>query len=231
MEFFAKIDHFNVFVYLKTAYLARIYSHQNLSSSVTTYQLISLNRNRDRSPMDPISMRHSWKQTSRQVGLRGFDAASTLPSDTSSKRQASSQEQISTEENFHSYRPGCLQILVSSAPWPKTCSWRVWHVSESSPDMITCKPICLRLVSRGLPETEKHGKGSMRLKSLGTSDLSDCPALLHVLSQDNCGVLLSARAASALYWTARRLMSERMLAGVIFLKKYYTPQLDYGKKR
>ncbi|GFU41964.1 hydroxysteroid dehydrogenase-like protein 1 [Trichonephila clavipes] len=23
--------------------------------------------------------------------------------------------------------------------------WRVWHVSESSPDMITCKPICLRL--------------------------------------------------------------------------------------
>ncbi|GFU08001.1 hypothetical protein TNCV_1527471 [Trichonephila clavipes] len=24
--------------------------------------------------------------------------------------------------------------------------WRVWHVSESSPDMITCRPICLRLV-------------------------------------------------------------------------------------
>ncbi|GFX56065.1 hypothetical protein TNCV_1953851 [Trichonephila clavipes] len=22
--------------------------------------------------------------------------------------------------------------------------WRVWHASESSPDMITCKPICLR---------------------------------------------------------------------------------------
>ncbi|GFX95906.1 uncharacterized protein LOC103524116 [Trichonephila clavipes] len=29
--------------------------------------------------------------------------------------------------------------------------------------------------------------------------LPDCPALLHVLSQDNCGVLLPARAASALY--------------------------------
>ncbi|GFX93671.1 uncharacterized protein TNCV_1588481 [Trichonephila clavipes] len=37
---------------------------------------------------------------------------------------------------------------------------------------------------------------------------SDCPALLLVLSQDNCGVLLPARATSALYWTARRLMSE-----------------------
>ncbi|GFY25489.1 uncharacterized protein TNCV_2486091 [Trichonephila clavipes] len=35
--------------------------------------------------------------------------------------------------------------------------------------------------------------------------LSDCPALLHVLSQDNCGVLRPARATSALYWTARRL--------------------------
>ncbi|GFW01085.1 hypothetical protein TNCV_1763231 [Trichonephila clavipes] len=23
--------------------------------------------------------------------------------------------------------------------------WRVWHVSEPSPDMITCNPICLRL--------------------------------------------------------------------------------------
>ncbi|GFT29178.1 UDP-glucose:glycoprotein glucosyltransferase 1 [Trichonephila clavipes] len=41
--------------------------------------------------------------------------------------------------------------------------------------------------------------------------LSDCPVLL-VLSQDNCGVLLPARATSALYWTTRRLMSERMLA-------------------
>ncbi|GFY01712.1 hypothetical protein TNCV_2608941 [Trichonephila clavipes] len=45
--------------------------------------------------------------------------------------------------------------------------------------------------------------------------LSDCPALLHVLLQDNCGVLLPARATSTLYWTARRLMSERTLAGVI----------------
>ncbi|GFU40550.1 putative gag-pol polyprotein [Trichonephila clavipes] len=43
--------------------------------------------------------------------------------------------------------------------------------------------------------------------------LSDCPALLHVLSQDNCGVFLPARATSALYWTARRLMSERTLVG------------------
>ncbi|GFV14504.1 hypothetical protein TNCV_166311 [Trichonephila clavipes] len=39
------------------------------------------------------------------------------------------------------------------------------------------------------------------------------PALLHVLSQDNCGVLLPARVTSALYWTARHLMSERTLVG------------------
>ncbi|GFW76488.1 uncharacterized protein TNCV_1582671 [Trichonephila clavipes] len=44
--------------------------------------------------------------------------------------------------------------------------------------------------------------------------LSDCPAPLHVLSQDKCGVLFPARGTSALYWTARRLKSERTLAGV-----------------
>ncbi|GFW90885.1 ATP-dependent RNA helicase A protein [Trichonephila clavipes] len=43
--------------------------------------------------------------------------------------------------------------------------------------------------------------------------LSDCPTLLHVLLQDNCGVLLPDIATSALYWTARRLMSKRTLAG------------------
>ncbi|GFS84232.1 hypothetical protein TNCV_2365651 [Trichonephila clavipes] len=50
--------------------------------------------------------------------------------------------------------------------------------------------------------------------------LSACPALLHVLSQDNCEVLLPARATSALYWTARRLMSERTLAGTACGKKF-----------
>ncbi|GFT28928.1 gag-Pol polyprotein [Trichonephila clavipes] len=45
--------------------------------------------------------------------------------------------------------------------------------------------------------------------------LSDCTALLHVLSQDSCGVLLPARATSALYWTARRLISKRTLVGII----------------
>ncbi|GFX26796.1 hypothetical protein TNCV_1839691 [Trichonephila clavipes] len=44
---------------------------------------------------------------------------------------------------------------------------------------------------------------------------SDCPTLLHVLSQDNYGVFLHARATFALYWTARSLMSKRTLAGVI----------------
>ncbi|GFX86192.1 hypothetical protein TNCV_2560741 [Trichonephila clavipes] len=52
-------------------------------------------------------------------------------------------------------------------------------------------PLC-----KSVPLTEEH--------------LSDCPAILHVLLQDNCGVPLPARATSALYWTARRLMSENM---------------------
>ncbi|GFV21271.1 uncharacterized protein LOC103524116 [Trichonephila clavipes] len=60
-------------------------------------------------------------------------------------------------------------------------------------------PLCS--LCNSVPMTEEH--------------LSDCPALLRVLSQDNCGVLLPARTTSALYWTARRLMSERTLAGVI----------------
>ncbi|GFT81139.1 hydroxysteroid dehydrogenase-like protein 1 [Trichonephila clavipes] len=58
---------------------------------------------------------------SRQAGQRGFDAASTLSSDASSKRQATFQGQIVTEENFHSYRPSCWQTLVLSARSPKTC--------------------------------------------------------------------------------------------------------------
>ncbi|GFX75062.1 hypothetical protein TNCV_1846341 [Trichonephila clavipes] len=60
-------------------------------------------------------------------------------------------------------------------------------------------PLCHLCKSE--PMTEEH--------------LSDCPALLHFLSQGNCGVLLTSRATSALYWTERRLMSERKLAGVI----------------
>ncbi|GFW54289.1 hypothetical protein TNCV_3702501 [Trichonephila clavipes] len=50
--------------------------------------------------------------------------------------------------------------------------------------------------------------------SMTGEHLSACSALLHVFSQDNCGVLLPSRVTSALYWTARRLMSERTLAGV-----------------
>ncbi|GFW07082.1 transposable element Tcb2 transposase [Trichonephila clavipes] len=64
-------------------------------------------------------------------------------------------------------------------------------------------PLCPLCKSN--PMTEEH--------------LSDCLALLHVLSQDNCEVFLSARATSALYWTARCRMSERTMAGAI-KKKY-----------
>ncbi|GFX94112.1 integrase catalytic domain-containing protein [Trichonephila clavipes] len=145
------------------------------------------------------------------AGRRGFDAASTLPSDASSKRQVTSQGQIATEEDFHSYKPGCWQILVLSARCPKTCSalegvacFRIitghdylqTHLFKIGLSDSLLYPHC-----KSVPMTGEH--------------LSDCSALLHVLSQDNCGVLLPARVTSALYWTARRLMSERTLAGVI----------------
>ncbi|GFS68585.1 hypothetical protein TNCV_4584901 [Trichonephila clavipes] len=55
---------------------------------------------------------------------------------------------------------------------------------------------------------------------MSVEHLSDCPTLLHVLSQDNCGDLLPARATSALYWTVRCLMSERTLVGIISKKNY-----------
>ncbi|GFW94867.1 hypothetical protein TNCV_3397471 [Trichonephila clavipes] len=89
------------------------------------------------------------KPTSRPKRLRR--CIHLVFSDASSKSQATSQGQISTEKNIHSYRVSCWQILVSSARWSEVLSflsylaWRVWHVSESPPDMITYKPICLKL--------------------------------------------------------------------------------------
>ncbi|GFV02628.1 hypothetical protein TNCV_5017961 [Trichonephila clavipes] len=45
-----------------------------------------------------IPLQNSWKRTSQQVGQRGFDAATTLPPDAFSKRQATSQGQILAEK-------------------------------------------------------------------------------------------------------------------------------------
>ncbi|GFS85035.1 hypothetical protein TNCV_1306371 [Trichonephila clavipes] len=66
---------------------------------------------------------------------------------------------------------------------------------------LAVSPLCALCIS--VPMTGEH--------------LSDCPALLQVLSQDNLGVF-PARATSALYWTARCLMSEKTLADVILLR-------------
>ncbi|GFV12587.1 uncharacterized protein LOC103524116 [Trichonephila clavipes] len=60
-------------------------------------------------------------------------------------------------------------------------------------------PLCL--LYKSMPMTREH--------------LFDCPSLLHVLMEDNCGVLPPVSVTSALYWTTRRLMSKKTLAGVI----------------
>ncbi|GFW38801.1 hypothetical protein TNCV_3881681 [Trichonephila clavipes] len=45
--------------------------------------------------------------------------------------------------------------------------------------------------------------------------LFGCLSLLHVHSQDNCGVLSPTCATSVLYWTARHFVSKRLLMSVI----------------
>ncbi|GFW08550.1 hypothetical protein TNCV_2775721 [Trichonephila clavipes] len=85
--------------------------------------------------------------------------------------------------------------------------WRVWHVSViTRHDYLQAylfqidlanSPFCP--LCKSVPMTGEH--------------LSDCPALLHVLSQDNFGVLPLAKATSTLYWTARCLLSKRMFGG------------------
>ncbi|GFU32449.1 hydroxysteroid dehydrogenase-like protein 1 [Trichonephila clavipes] len=132
--------------------------------------------------------------------FNGFDATSTLPSETSSKRQVTSQGQISPEKNFHSYRPGCWLNLFLSARWQRRAQlsalprvegvacFRIitgndylqGYLFKISLDDSPLYPLC-----KSVPKTGEH--------------LSDCPALLHVLSQENCGVLLPARATSASY--------------------------------
>ncbi|GFV48820.1 endonuclease-reverse transcriptase [Trichonephila clavipes] len=101
----------------------RPYFHQNLSSSannLSTHFFVPEERSFSNGSHLIAAFMEMNKPT--QASQRGFDAASTLPSDASSKRQATSQGQIATEENFHCYRPGCWQILVLSTRWPKTCS-------------------------------------------------------------------------------------------------------------
>ncbi|GFY03769.1 hypothetical protein TNCV_4551061 [Trichonephila clavipes] len=90
---------------------------KNLSSNANLLTHLFVPKE-SRSPMHPISLRHSSKCTSQQTGQRGFDAASTLPFRCLSKRQATSHGHISTEANLHSYRLGCwlnLSLVCSIA--------------------------------------------------------------------------------------------------------------------
>ncbi|GFV94316.1 hypothetical protein TNCV_2267701 [Trichonephila clavipes] len=70
---------------------------------------------------------------------------------------------------------------------------RVWHVSESSPYMITCKPTRLRLAML------IQRSAFCNFRPMIGQHSSDYPVILHVLSQHNCEVLFLARATSALY--------------------------------
>ncbi|GFU17754.1 hypothetical protein TNCV_1744991 [Trichonephila clavipes] len=115
------------------------------------------------------------------IGQRGFDAASTLPSGASLKRQAIFRGQTSTEENFHSYRPGKSwsrqldnekRAKLSALPRVEgVACFRVItghdylqaHLCEIS---LADSPLCP--LCKSVPMTGEH--------------LSDCPTTLYVLS-------------------------------------------------
>ncbi|GFW63092.1 hypothetical protein TNCV_4454401 [Trichonephila clavipes] len=93
-------------------YLATLYSHQNLSSSANNLSTHFF------APEE-----RSFSNGSHLIAV--FIETNKPTSDGQrwpSKRQATSQGQIVTEENFPSYRLGCWQTLVLSARWTKTCS-------------------------------------------------------------------------------------------------------------
>ncbi|GFT63249.1 hypothetical protein TNCV_4747281 [Trichonephila clavipes] len=89
-----------------------------------------------------------------------------------------SQGQISTEENFHSYRSREKGSSVASFRVVTGHDYQLVHLFKIG---LANSPLCT--ICKSLPMTGEH--------------LSDCLALLHVLSQDNFGVLLAARVTSA----------------------------------
>ncbi|GFW43682.1 hypothetical protein TNCV_4770311 [Trichonephila clavipes] len=203
---------------IETAYLATIYSHQNLSSSannLSTHFFAPEERSfSNGSHLIAVFMETnkptSWPERLRRCIHLAIRCLFETPSDfsgTNCDRRESPLLQTWLLANLGLVCSMAKDVL-SFLPY---LGWRAWQVSESSQDMITCKPICLRLawlihrsaLCNSVPMTGEH--------------LSACRALLHVLSQDNCGVL-PARATSALYWTARRLLCPRTLAGVTLKK-------------
>ncbi|GFU01937.1 hypothetical protein TNCV_1524261 [Trichonephila clavipes] len=62
--------------------------------------------------MNPFPLQHLWKKTSWQVHQKGFDTASTLPTDSSSKNA-----KRLLKDKFHQKRISSFTELAVSISW------------------------------------------------------------------------------------------------------------------
>ncbi|GFY17220.1 uncharacterized protein LOC103524116 [Trichonephila clavipes] len=134
---------------IETVYLATIYSHQNLSSSannLSTHFFAPEERSFSNGShlIAETNKPTSWpKRLRRCIHLANrclFETPSNF-SGTNCDRREFSLLQTWLLANLGLVCSMAKDVL-SFLPY---LGWRVWHVSESSPDMITYKPICLRL--------------------------------------------------------------------------------------
>ncbi|GFT81168.1 putative non-ltr rnase hi domain of reverse transcriptase [Trichonephila clavipes] len=149
----------------------------------TTYQLISLHRKRGHSPMDPISLRHSWKRTADKLAKEASKLqppCHPMPLRNAKRlfRDKLRQKRIST-----------LTDLAVGKTW--SCLLDGQRRAQLSALSRVEGVACFRIITG-------HDYLQAHLFKIGLADsplcshcnsvpmtgehLSDCPALLHVLS-------------------------------------------------
>ncbi|GFW03481.1 hypothetical protein TNCV_3019931 [Trichonephila clavipes] len=137
---------------IKIAYLATIYSHQNWSSSannLSTHFFAPEEKSFSNGSHLIAALKKMNKPTSCPKRLlRCIHLAFPMPLRNAKRliRDKFRQKRISTLTDLGIGKPWSRLLdakdVLSFLPYQ---GWRVWPVSESSPDMITSKPICLRL--------------------------------------------------------------------------------------
>ncbi|GFV07629.1 hypothetical protein TNCV_4941311 [Trichonephila clavipes] len=137
---------------IKTAYLATIYSHQNLSSSannLSTHFFAPEERSFSNgshliAAFMEMNKPTSWPKRLRRCIYLAFRCLFETPSDFSGTN--CDRREFPLLETWLLANLGLVCSMAKNVfSFLPYLGWRVWHVSESSPDIITCKPICLRL--------------------------------------------------------------------------------------
>ncbi|GFV37086.1 hypothetical protein TNCV_791731 [Trichonephila clavipes] len=136
---------------IKTVYLSTIYSHQNLSLSANKSSFLCTGRKVILQWIPSHGGIHgneqadtSWLKRVRRCIHLAFRCLFETPSDFSGTNCDRREFPLLQTWLLANLGLVCLMAkdVLSFLPY---LWWRVWHVSESSPNMITCKPICLRL--------------------------------------------------------------------------------------